>query len=180
MKIVKYCLLPILLFLMALFGLGMAAPDGWDVEVSTNIRASPAEIHGYLNDLRRWPEWTSVSSDEEAQFEFTYEGEDLGVGAIAYSKGSGSNVRWEITASDPAKGIWFDEMLSGSSGEVMAKGAIMLEAQGDTTKVTWVDAGSLGTMPFIRLFHYMMQNSLTAAYQRNLEKLKQLVEKPGS
>ena len=173
MKIVKFCLFPVFLFLAAVMGLGYFAPDGWDVSVSAEIDAPPEAIHPFIDELARWESWMQLSENENAQFTFTFEGPARGVGAIANSKGPGSNVRWEITASDPQKGVWFDELLEG---EAQAKGAIMFEAQGETTKVTWVDKGSLGTSPFVRYFHPVMEKALGAAYVRNLAGLKKAVE----
>lgn len=173
MKIVKFCLAPILVFLLALFVLGMFAPDGWDVEVSTEIAATPEQIHPYVNRLKTWEDWVAFSREKDVQFEFSYEGPEEGVGAIAHSRGPGSNVRWEITASDPAKGVWFDEELEGS---YLAKGAIMYAVGDGMTRVTWVDKGTLGSSPFIKLFHYLVQNSLTDGFGRNLANLKEIVE----
>jgi len=173
MKIVKFCLLPMLALLVLLFLLGMAAREGWDVEVSTRISAGPEEIYPFVDDLRRWPEWTVDAREGSEPLEFHFSGPPRGVGARALSQGPHSSVRWEITASDPAKGVWFDEWLEG---DIQAKGAIMFTPVEGGTRVTWVDRGSLGDMPFIKLFHYLMQASLTESFQRNLETLKRLVE----
>lgn len=173
MKIVKYFLLPVFVLLAVLYVLSLLAPDYWDVSASTEIAAPPEEIHKYLDNLSHWEQWVNLSRGDKASFVLTYEGPAAGVGAIAYSKAPGSSVRWEITASDPQKGIWFNEVLEA---DFAAKGAIMLEAQGDVTMVTWVDRGSLGDAPFIHLFHYVMQNALEERFQENLGNLKELVE----
>ena len=113
MKIFKFCLLPILLLAVAVFVAGFFCPEHWEVEVHTTIDAAPEEIHPFIEDLRQWPEWTAWGDE----FSFTFEGAEKGVGAIATSTGGGSNVRWEITASDPQKGVWFDELLEGTTRE---------------------------------------------------------------
>ncbi|MFT7670627.1 MAG: hypothetical protein ACI8X5_003338 [Planctomycetota bacterium] len=172
MKIVKFILLPLLVVILAFYIAGFFAPEGWDVEVSTEINASPEAIHPWISDLRRWEEWIAMGQADSA-FEFSYAGEESGVGAVAKSVGPGSNVRWEITASDPQKGVWFDEILEEN---IPAKGAIMLEAHGATTKVTWVDRGSLGDGPFLRLFHPLMQSSLAKGFTDNLASLKSKIE----
>jgi hypothetical protein len=172
MKIFKFCLLPILLLVVTVFVVGFFCPESWNVEVSTSIEAAPAEIHPWVDDLKRWEEW-AVWAEGDKRFEFTYAGQPHGVGAIATSKGPGSNVRWEITASDPQKGVWFDELLEGTTP---SKGAIMFEAQGAATKLTWVDRGSLGTSPLFRLANLVLQSALTKGFQRNLENLKARVE----
>lgn len=172
MKIVKFCLLPLLVLVSLPFIVGLFFPKEWNVEVSQEFDAAPEEIHPWIDELKRWPQWATMGAGE-SQFEFSFEGPEAGVGAVAFSKGSGSRIRWEITASDPQKGVWFDELLEGTTH---AKGAITFEARGDTTLVTWLDKGTLGSIPVVRLFHPLMESSLTSAFEANLQTLKQKVE----
>lgn len=173
MKVAKFVLIPILLFVAAAFGFGLRAPAGWDVSVSIEIEAPPETIFPYINELSRWEDWIHLSESGNSKFKFTYEGPSSGQGAIAVCSGPGSNVRWEVVTSSEQTGITFDELLEGSTP---AKGAILLEAIGSVTKVTWTDKGTLGTFPLIRYFHGAMQKSLSAAYDRNLKGLKKRVE----
>ncbi len=171
MKIVKFCLLPLFVLLGLVYAYGyFVSPDGWDVEVSTEIAAPPEVIHPWIADLSRWPDWLA---DQGAEYTYTFEGAPSGVGAIAISNDGRHEIRWEITASDPQKGVWFDELLGG---EADAKGAILLETTDRGTKVSWVDRGSLGKDPIKRIFHPLMQNQLAAAFQENLTSLQQQVE----
>ena len=173
MKVVKFCLFPVFLFLTAITVLGYLAPEGWDVNVSTEINARPETIYPFVDELSRWQEWIELTEAGNDKFTFTYEGPARGVGAVGKSVGAGSDVRWEITASDPQRGIWFDELLHG---EAQAKGAIMWEVVGNITKVTWVDRGTLGSFPIKRYFHPLMDKSLNDAYTRNLAGLKRVAE----
>jgi len=172
MKIVKFCLLPLLVLVSLPFIVGLFFPDSWEVEVSTEIAATPAEIHPWVDELARWPEWMTPLPDAPP-FEFEFDGAERGVGAVAISTSPNSTVRWEITASDPEKGVWFDELLEGT---VTAKGAILLEAQGGETRVTWTDRGSLGNSPIHRLFHPLMESTLESGFRHNLAGLKAHVE----
>lgn len=172
MKIFKFCLLPVLLLVATVFVVGFFCPEHWEVEVSTEIAATPEEIHPWVDDLKRWEEWTQWA-DTGAEFEFSYEGAERGVGAIAYSKGPGSDVRWEITSSDPQRGVWFDELLEG---EIHSKGVIQYHSEDGLTRVTWSDRGTLGDSSILRLANLLMQSSLTKGFQRNLEGLKAKVE----
>ncbi len=172
MKTVKFCLFPLLLLVSIPFIVGFFCPKEWEVEVSTQIAASPEAIHPWVDELARWPDWVTMGK-QDVQIEFTFEGEERGVGAVAMTKGPGSNVRWEITSSAPEKGVWFDELLEGTTP---AKGAIMFKPEGTVTTVTWLDKGTLGTSPIHRLFHPLMESSLAVAYQKNLENLKAKVE----
>lgn len=174
MKVLKFCLLPLFVVIAAVYLYGyLAAPEDWNVEVSRVIAAEPAEIHPWVEDLRRWPEWQEY---EEVTFEFTFEGEEKGVGAIAVSRSERNEVRWEITASDPERGVWFDELLEG---DVPAKGAILYEVVAEGTKVTWLDHGSLGEGPILRIFHPMMETALGDAFGKHLARLAEKVEAAG-
>jgi hypothetical protein len=172
MKIFKFCLLPVVLLVATVFVVGLFCPEYWEVQVSTEIAATSQEIHPWVEDLHRWEEWTHGAATG-AEFEVTYEGAERGVGAIAHSKGTGSDVRWEITSSNPETGVWFNEVLQGS---VSARGAIQYKARGDATLVTWTDRGTLGDSSVFRLANLFMQSTLTKAFQRNLEELRERVE----
>lgn len=174
MKVLKFCLLPLFVVIGAVYLYGyLLAPEGWSVEVSRVIEASPEEIHPWIEDLHRWPEWQEYG---EVTFEFTYEGAEKGVGAIATSRNESTEVRVEITASDPTKGVWFDELLEGT---VPAKGAIRYEVVPEGTRVLWGDQGSLGDGPIVRIFHPMMERSLAGAYEKHLARLAERLAPSG-
>lgn len=170
MKILKFCLLPLFVVLAAVYLYGyLVAPEDWSVEVSRVIDAEPAELHPWIEDLRRWPEWQDHG---EVAYEFSFEGAEKGVGAVLISRSAQSEVRVEVTASDPARGVWFDELLGG---EASAKGAIMYEVVPEGTRVTWVDRGSLGDGPILRMFHPMMEATLTKGFGDHLDLLAERV-----
>jgi uncharacterized membrane protein len=176
MKIVKFCLLPLLVLVV---GGGLAAwfflkdmPTEWNVDVSTTIDAPAAEIHPYIEDLHRWKEW-SAFREEFPDSAYSFEGAESGVGAVMTTTGEGGTMRVEITASDPAKGVWFDELLEGT---ISSKGVILFEESGELTRVTWQDHGSFGDFLLLRPFNLALEKALTEGFQANLERLKQLVE----
>ena len=171
MKIFKFCLLPIMVLLLGTFIVGMFMPEEWNVEVRVEIKATPAEIHAQLATPKLWPEW--LAPDQKQGLEFAFEGEESGVGAVMITSGNGANIRWEITASDPQRGVWFDEVLEGNAN---AKGAITLEPLGNSTLVTWLDRGSIGDSPVMHLFHPLMESRLTEGFRANLESLKAKLE----
>ena len=65
-----------------------------------------------------------------------------------------------------------DELLGG---EASAKGAIMYEVVPEGTRVTWVDRGSLGDGPILRMFHPMMEATLTKGFGDHLDLLAERV-----
>ncbi|HIG10913.1 MAG: SRPBCC family protein [bacterium] len=163
------------LVLLAGGGLWLAGdrlPEAWDVDVSQIIDAPQAEIHGYIEDLHRWPEW-SASQEEFPDSSTTFEGPDNGVDAVMHTRAGGSEVRITITHSDPLRGVWFDELLAG---RVASRGVILYSNQGRRTRVRWQNHGSLGTHALARLGNYFLEKSLAEGLKRNLTQLKRVVE----
>jgi uncharacterized membrane protein len=176
MKVVKFCLLPVLLLVVLAVAGGWFyfkdMPTEWNVDVSVEIDAPAAEIHPYIEDLHRWKDWNGFH-ESFGDSDFTYEGAERGVGAVMTSKSEGSNVRIEITASDPAKGVWFDELLENT---IEAKGVILYEEADGKTTVRWQDRGTFGDFIFMRPMNLMLQEALTEGFQANLEMLKEVIE----
>ncbi len=176
MKIVKFCLLPLLVVVL---GGGVAAgefrkdmPAEWNVDVSTTIDAPAARIHPYIEDLHRWKEWSSFR-EEYPDSAYSFEGAERGVGAVMTTTGEGGTMRVEITASDPAKGVWFDELLEGT---IQSKGVILYEESGGTTTVRWQDHGTVGDFLLLRPFNLAIEKGLSEGFAANLEVLKAVVE----
>ncbi len=178
MKVVKFCLLPLVaFFLIAGFAAWYFAkdlPTEWNVDVSLQVDASASQVHPFIEDLRRWPEWT-VDGTLAADTEFSFEGAERGVGAIMTSSSPGSQVRVTITASDPAKGVWFDELLEGT---IPSKGVIQYEERDGKTTLRWQDHGSFGEALWARPINWALERGLTEGFRANLARLKLLVEAP--
>ena len=58
-------------------------------------------------------------------------------------------------------------------------GAIMLEAGGENTKVTWSNEGDLGANPINRYFGLMMDRMMGPDFEEGLNNLKRAVEAGG-
>ena len=176
MKVVKFCLLPVLALLLAggvgLYFLAKDLPAEWNVEVAIEIEAPASEIHPLIEDFHRWPEW-SAFKDEYPDTAYTFEGAEKGVGAVMTTTSQGSTVRAEITSSDPAKGVWFDELLEG---QIQAKGAILYEEADGKTTVRWQDRGTFGDFFLLRFANEAFQMTFTEGIAKNLDKLKLVVE----
>ncbi|MCB9916576.1 MAG: SRPBCC family protein [Planctomycetes bacterium] len=176
MKVVKFCLLPVL----AVFVLGGLAawwftkdlPREWNVDVSVDVDAPAAEIHPWIEDLHRWPEW-SAFREQYPDDAYTFTGAERGVGAEMTTVGGGSRVHLVITASDPTKGVWFDETLED---KLNAKGVILYEEHDGRTTLRWQDHGQVGDFFLMRLAVRVLQDRLSDAFAKNLAVLKQKVE----
>lgn len=159
---------------LVLLGVGFALPRTWRVERHVVIAAPPAAIHALLFDLKRWQEWSVWNRTIDPLLRNTYEGPHDGVGArwlwLGPTMGRGQVV---IVASDPQRGIELDETIE--SEVVNAHASLTFTAEGDATRVTWVDEG---TLPLIMggFFRGVVEDGLALHISTSLQKLKALLE----
>lgn len=174
MKLVGRIALGLVALLAVALVVGALLPNRWRVEQSIVIDAPPARIHPFLDGLRRWPEWAVWNKEMAPKVVWTYEGPERGVGARwAWNGPVMGRGRMEIVRSDPAQGLEVDEAIE--SDQVNAHARFTYTVQGDATKVTWVDEGTLP--PVIGGYlHGVLEDMLNENFSKGLTKLKAVVE----
>lgn len=169
----KFSIILVALTVLTL-GAGLVLPRTWRVERHVVINAPPERIHPLLFDLKRWQEWSLWTRAMDPLLRNTYEGPQDGVGAkwlwLGPTMGRGQIV---ITASDPQHGIELDESIE--SEVVNARASFAFTSEGDATRVTWVDEG---TLPLVAggFFRGTLEEKLGAHLAASLERLKAVVE----
>jgi hypothetical protein len=157
-------------------GAGALLPRGWRVERQVVIDAPPERIYGMLFDLKRWQDWCVWTRAMDPLLRNTYEGPQEGVGAkwlwLGPKMGRGSLM---IVAADPARGIVLDQAIE--SEQVNAHASISLSPEGTSTRVTWVDEGTLPPI-FGGLFRATVEDGLAGHMAASLSKLEALLETP--
>ena len=108
------------LVLLLLLG-SLWLPSQWQVERSMRIKAVPAEVFPYVNNLTKWPEWT-VWYQGEPQPVTRYSGPESGVGAMSEWQDASGQGEMAITVSVPDWGMTYN--LSFEHGEFTAHGEI--------------------------------------------------------
>ena len=159
-------------------GLLAFAPERYEVVREATIAAPAVEVHPWVEDLRRWPEWSLWSSEHDPSLELTYAGPERGVDAReswTSRRGPGSLV---ITASDPAKGVWYDLVFGQGGGAVHSKGVLQYERVEGGTRVRWTAAGELRG-PVARIMGYGMDALMGPQFEAGLAGLKRVVEGTG-
>jgi hypothetical protein len=175
MKIVKISLaVPAGVIALLLLG-SLLLPSRWQVERSIDIGVAPGVVFPYVNDLGKWPEWTSWYQREPKPVT-QYSGPSAGAGARSTWQDAGGQGEMGITVSVPDWGITYD--LSFEHGEFVARGEILLAPidQGSGTRVTWRTRGDSGMNPLARYFQRVMSRRTGADFQQSLERLKQMLE----
>jgi hypothetical protein len=118
---------------VAIVGVGFLVLDGkYDLSRETTIKASPADVHKQVGDLREWPNWLPFTKHDKT-VNVTIE-KPTGADASQHWTGKDGNGKLKFDASDEEKGVeWtmvFDEKYT-------SKGAITYAKSGDETRVTW-------------------------------------------
>ena len=167
--VVVVLLLPVLLLVVSLF-----LPSKYHVERSVMIKAPPATIFPLINNPSRWLEWTAWTRAKDSTLTYAYSGPAEGAGAASEwtSQTMGSGLM-KFTSADPQKGVRFD--LSFDGGKFKSKGAVLIETNGESTKVTWTNDGELGGNPIARYFGLFMDKMVGRDYEEGLEKLRRKV-----
>lgn len=161
-----------LVLILAAVALGL--PAHVTVARSVVINAPEYAVYPYLNNLRRFQEWSPwVARDPEMKF--TYSGPREGKGAKVEwvsgkpSIGTGS---MQIVQTEPSRSVDLTANINGLEGD----SSYELEPSGSGSKVTWSFGYPTGSSPFKRWKALMLDGFIGAEYRAGLEKLKALVE----
>lgn len=175
MKTLRKILIVVGVLLFVLIAVSQLLPSTYHVERSVMIQAKPEGIHPWINDLKKWPEWSAWTTAKDPTLVYTYEGPEEGVGAV--SKWEGKKMgqgEMKLTESDPQKGAKFD--LSFDQGKYRSRGFFTFEPAGDATKVIWGFDGDVSRNPMDRYFSLLMDKMTGPDFEEGLRNLKQKVE----
>ncbi len=162
----------ILVVLVGLFSFTL--PSAAHIERSITIQKPTSTIFPYLNNLKKFNEW-SPWSKLDPETVYTFSGPTEGVGARVEWKseqksvGEGSQEIVESRLNELVK----TDLLFGNG--TPSKAQFYLDGTATETKVTWAfDAHFDGILE--RYFGLMMDKWVGGAYEEGLQNLKQLVE----
>ena len=168
-------LLGISLLVMLLVVVAFSLPQQITVARSMVINAPEADVFAYLNNYRRFNEWSPwAARDPEAKYVFS--GPEEGKGA-----------RMEWSSDNPEVGSGAQEIVESQPGALvrvsldfgdMGKGGatFQLEPSGAGTRVIWAFNTDVGNNPMRRWMGLMFDRWIGADYEEGLERLKKVVE----
>jgi hypothetical protein len=157
---------------LGLVALVVFAPDRREVVRETIVAAPAADVHALLVDLRRWGAWSPwqmPGSGGAASFS----GPERGVDARASWSGARGPCELWVTASEPARGLWYDM----KCGERVAKGVFQYVPVAGGTRVVWSKAFPTARIRE-RLAGYALEHQLGPELEAGLADLKRAVEAP--
>lgn len=175
MKTFKKILLAIALILVALVVVSQFLPSKYHVERSVVMAAQAEGIYPWINNLKKWPEWSPWTATKDPTLVNSYEGPDEGVGAVSKwdSKkwGDGS---MKISEAEPGKSLKFD--LAFDHGKYRSTATFTLAAAGEGTKVTWAMDGNVSRNPVDRFFSLLMDSMVGKDFEEGLRNLRAKAE----
>lgn len=178
MRFIKWLFVVAVALALIVIGGGYALPGRVHVERSAMLQADAGKIFPYVNNLRRFHEWSPwAERDPNMTLDFT--GPEEGVGAkMSWSSqkrdvGSGTQEIVESVANERvATALEFGDM-----GKSKASFQLLPEETG--TKVTWALDVDLPANPFARWFGLFLDGMVGADYERGLKRLRAKVEAAG-
>lgn len=164
--------LGVLVLILAAVALGL--PAHVKVARSVGINAPEYAIYPYLNNLRRFPEWSPWAA-RDPNMKMTYSGPPEGKGAKVEwesdvpSVGDGS---LQIVETEQSRSVELAANINGLNGGT----SFLLAPDGSGSKVTWTFDYETGSSPIKRWKGLMLDGFIGAEYLKGLENLKAKVE----
>ena len=175
MKFLKRFILLMLVLVLAAIGIGYELPDTSHVERTVVIKASPQTVFPYVNNPRKFNEW-SPWARKDPNMKTTYSGPESGVGAIFTWHSTDPDVgsgRSLITLSKPPHRV-ATRLDFGTRGTATAY--FDIEPAGNGSRVTWGFDTQFGNNLIMRYFGLLMDRWVGGDYQQGLRNLKTIVE----
>ena len=173
LKLLKWVIGSVIVLVALAVGIGFLLPSEYELERSVTINAPAAVIHTYVNDLRRWDDW-SPWREQDPTIVTTVGSVSSGVGASQSWDGDSGDGALTITSSSPDKGVDYD--LEFYEGSVRAKAGLTYTAQDQRTVVTWYMRGDAGNDIMGRYFGLAIDSMVGPMFESGLTKLKHLAE----
>ena len=150
--------------------------DSFRLERSVTIQAPPEKAFALINDFHQWGAW-SPWEQMDADLQRSYSGPASGVGAVYNWEGKKTGVgRMEIMESLPASLVkikldFFKPFEAHNTAE------FTLQAQGDSTSVTWAMYGPSPFMSKLMGIFFSIDKMVGKDFEAGVEKMKAAAEK---
>ena len=155
---------------------GFFLPPNFTVARTAEIAAPPEKVYALVADPRGWKQW-SAWNKRDPQMQIEYGGPPAGMGAKwswkSKSEGAGS---MEFVRVEPNKRIEY--ALAFPEFNMKSGGAFAIDAAPSGTKVTWTNAGDVGTNPLKHYLAWGMDRLVGPDFEQGLANLKSVAEKP--
>jgi uncharacterized protein YndB with AHSA1/START domain len=172
---IKNIAIVVAILIAVLLAYAATRPDSFRLERSVTIKAPPEKAFALINDFHQWTAW-SPWEHMDADLQRSYSGNAAGVGAVYQWEGKKTGVgRMEIMESLPASLIkikldFFKPFEAHNTAE------FTLQAQGDSTTVTWAMYGPSPFMSKLMGIFFSIDKMVGKDFEAGLEKMKAAAE----
>ncbi|RQO38425.1 polyketide cyclase [Herminiimonas sp. KBW02] len=173
----KIIAIAILVVVVAILIYAATRPDTFRVERTTTIKAPPEKVYALINDFHSWTTWSPYEK-KDPDMKRTHSGATSGTGAV-YEWDGNKNVgkgRMEVTESSPSSRIVI-KLDFFSPFEAHNTAEFILQAQGDSTEVTWAMYGPANYMSKLMGVFFNMDKMVGDDFAIGLANLKTTAEK---
>lgn len=156
--------------------IGMVLPSTFAIRRSVVVDAAPPDIHPYVADLRKWPDWTPYNAEENPGLEFEYGDEFNGmVLSETWTDPKWGSGELKIDEQNAENGIRYVMSMDGM--EKPMKGSISYSRDGEGFRVTWSSRGTMPSDPFNRwMYKLFVVPQMEKSFDSSLAKLKERAE----
>jgi uncharacterized protein YndB with AHSA1/START domain len=167
----------VVVLIVAILIYAATMPDTFRVQRSASIKAPPEKIFPLINDLHGWGSW-SPWEKKDPEMKRTYRGAAQGKGAVYEWDGNNQvgKGRMEITEASPPSRVAIKlDFIKPFEAHNMAE--FTLDAQGDSTKVTWAMHGPNSYIAKAMHIFFSMDSMVGEDFETGLANLKAVTEK---
>jgi hypothetical protein len=167
----------IVIAVLGLLAFASTKPDAFRIQRSATIKAPPDRLFGLINDFHNWGTWSPWEKLDPA-LQRTYSGMASGKGAIYEWEGNKQvgKGRMEITESTaPSKIVIKLDFLKPFEAHNTAE--FTLEAQGDSTHITWAMLGRNPFMMKVMGLFMNMDSMIGKDFEKGLASMRRATEK---
>lgn len=176
MKVLQWTLAVIGTIALAIVAVGFFLPSSFRVERAIVVNAPAPKIYDLVAEPRQWTRW-SVWTQRDPAMDIAYSGPPFGQGARwSWKSESEGNGAMELVRVEPNRRIEY--ALSFPDFGMKSSGEFRFEPSGGATRVTWTNAGEVGSNPLKHYVAAAMDRMVGPDFEQGLANLKALAEKP--
>jgi len=175
--VLKIIAIVVVVLVVGLLVFAATKPDAFRVQRATSIKAPPEKIFALVNDFHSWGSWSPYEKLDPTM-KRTYSGTANGKGTV-YEWDGNRNVgkgRVEITDTSPPSKVTIKlDMVKPFEAHNIVE--YTLEANGDSTNVTWAMDGQNTYIAKVMSLFFSMDSMVGGQFEEGLANLKTIAER---
>jgi uncharacterized protein YndB with AHSA1/START domain len=176
MAVIQWTLAIVGILALGIVATGYFLPSRFDVQRSAVINAPPDKVYDLIADPRNWKKWGAWNL-RDPNMDVSYFGPPFGQGARwSWKSKSEGNGTMTFTRVEPDRRVEYSLALPDFG--LKSGGAFAIEKTSAGTRVTWSNAGDVGSHPLKHYFAFFMDRLVGPDFEQGLANLKALAEKP--